>query len=108
MKSDWIEAEQDTTREWQVRQRGKTKIEGQIAGRREWDGYCVGSVEFCTNGPQGGDAGWGGFLRVTFTTLHLRTWRWRWMVQSPQLPIRSQSYFAAMQKLPLLSNPSNF
>ena len=67
MEIDWIEVEQDETREWQARRQGKMNIEGQIAGRREWDGYCVGSVEFSTNGPQGGDAGWGGFLRIRFT-----------------------------------------
>jgi hypothetical protein len=55
--------------EAEVRDRGETKIEGQISGRREWDGACIGSVEFCTNGPQGGDAGYGGFLRVTFRNM---------------------------------------
>jgi hypothetical protein len=44
-----------------------TNIKGQISGRHDWDGFCVGSVEFCTNGPQGGGAGYGGFLQVTFT-----------------------------------------
>jgi hypothetical protein len=44
-----------------------TNIKGEISGRHNWDdGLCGGSVEFCTNGPQGGDAGHGGFLRVTF------------------------------------------
>jgi hypothetical protein len=48
-------------------QQMNTNIKGEISGRHNWDGLCVGSVEFCTNGPQGGDAGHGGFLRITFT-----------------------------------------
>jgi hypothetical protein len=44
-----------------------TNIKGEISGRHNWDdGLRGGPVEFCTNGPQGGDAGHGGFLRVTF------------------------------------------
>jgi hypothetical protein len=49
------------------RNRERTRIEGQITGRYDWDGLCAGSVVFSTNGPQGGDAGYGGFLRVAFT-----------------------------------------
>jgi hypothetical protein len=56
-------------REAEVRDRGRTRIAGQISGRRAWDSACIGSVEFCTNGPQGGDAGYGGFLRVTFRNI---------------------------------------
>lgn len=48
-----------------VRDRGQTKIE--ISGRRYWDATCVGFVEFHTNGLQGGNAGYGGFVRVAFT-----------------------------------------
>jgi hypothetical protein len=61
--------EEYLAREAEVRDRGQTKLGGQISGRREWDGACIGSVEFCTNGPQGGDAGYGGFLRVTFRNM---------------------------------------
>jgi hypothetical protein len=46
---------------------GHLSIRGEICGDREWRGACEGSVSFCTNGPQGGDAGHGGYLRVTFT-----------------------------------------
>jgi hypothetical protein len=46
---------------------GQVALKGELAGRYCWDGYCVGSAEFCTNGPQGGDAGHGGYLRVTFS-----------------------------------------
>ncbi len=53
--------------EAEVRDRGQTRLEGQISGRRDWEGFCDGSVEFCTNGPQGGGAGYGGFLRVAFS-----------------------------------------
>jgi hypothetical protein len=29
-----------------------TNIKGEISGRHNWDdGFCGGSVEFCTNGP---------------------------------------------------------
>jgi hypothetical protein len=46
---------------------GRVSINGEIAGRYDWHGYCVGRFEFCTNGPQGGGAGHGGFLRIAFT-----------------------------------------
>jgi hypothetical protein len=39
-------------------------IKGEINGRYKWDGLCVGTLEFSTNGPQGGDAGHGGFLTI--------------------------------------------
>jgi hypothetical protein len=53
--------------EAQERAQGKMSIKGEVCGRRDWNDVCIGSVEFSTNGPQGGDAGHGGFLRVTFT-----------------------------------------
>ncbi|HYU45520.1 MAG TPA: hypothetical protein VEK84_05000 [Terriglobales bacterium] len=57
-------------REAEIRDRGQTRVEGPISGRRDWDdGFCAGSIEFSTNGPQGGDAGHGGFLRVTFRNI---------------------------------------
>lgn len=37
-------------------------------GRFEYSTACLGSVAFSTNGPQGGDAGHGGFLEITFDT----------------------------------------
>ena len=42
-------------------------IKGEISGTHKWERECVGAVEFCTNGPQGGGAGHGGFLEVKFT-----------------------------------------
>ena len=66
--ADDMEAER-LARDAEVRDRGQTRIEGQISGRRDWEGFCDGSVEFCTNGPQGGGAGYGGFLRVTFSNI---------------------------------------
>jgi hypothetical protein len=42
-------------------------INGEITGRFDWHGYCAGQFEFSTNGPQGGDAGHGSFLRLAFT-----------------------------------------
>ena len=66
-QADGFEAlEEYFAREAKVRDRGHTRIDGQISGRRDWDSACIGSVEFCTNGPQGGDAGYGGFVRITF------------------------------------------
>jgi hypothetical protein len=61
--------EEAEIREAEIRDRGHVRLEGQISGRGDWDGFCIGSVEFCTNGPQGGDAGHGGFLRVTFRNM---------------------------------------
>jgi hypothetical protein len=46
---------------------GKVSIKGETSGRKEWHGACDGLFDFSTNGPQGGDAGYGGFLRVSFT-----------------------------------------
>src|SRR5215216_6299594 len=57
----------DMEREAEVRDQGQTRIEGQISGRRDWVDHCVGHVEFCMNGPQGGGPCDGGFLRVAFT-----------------------------------------
>jgi hypothetical protein len=54
-------------RDWEARNTGQTRIEGKLSGRYSWDGACIGFAEFCTNGPQGGDAGWGGFVRFAFT-----------------------------------------
>jgi hypothetical protein len=51
---------------YEPRNPGYVSIGGEIAGHFDWDGLCAGSLQFCTNGPQGGDAGYGGFLRVTF------------------------------------------
>ena len=45
-----------------------TKLAGEYSGKYEYWNACVGSVEFKTNGPQGGDAGHGGFLEITFDT----------------------------------------
>lgn len=42
-------------------------IKGEIIGSHAWERECVGTDEFRTNGPQGGDAGHGGFLEVKFT-----------------------------------------
>src|SRR5262245_34879741 len=56
---------EDLAREAKARDRGQTRID--ISGLRDWGGLCVGFVEFHTNGPQGGDAGYGGFVRVAFT-----------------------------------------
>ncbi|MDQ0315073.1 hypothetical protein [Amorphus orientalis] len=36
--------------------------------RFEYCYACLGSVEFRTNGPQGGDGGHGGYLEITFDT----------------------------------------
>jgi hypothetical protein len=66
--ADNLETEQ-LIREAEVQGRGQTRIEGQFSGRRNWDGFCIGSVEFCTNGPQGGSEGHGGFLRVAFRNI---------------------------------------
>ena len=44
-------------------------IKGEINGTQTWDSACISTVEFRTNGPQGGDSGHGGFLEVTFTNL---------------------------------------
>ena len=60
-----IHCQEELQREAEIRGRGKTRLEGQISGRREWDGLCVGSVEFCTNGPQNDN--FDGFVRVAFT-----------------------------------------
>jgi hypothetical protein len=49
-----------------VNRPGPVNLRGEFTGRYHWDGYCIGFVEFCTNGPQGGDAGYGGFLQVSF------------------------------------------
>jgi hypothetical protein len=57
---NWVDEEQ-------VSSPGKVSLRGEVTGRYCWDGLCVGFVEFCTNGPQGGDAGYGGFLRITWT-----------------------------------------
>jgi hypothetical protein len=54
-------------RDTEARTRGKVSINGEITGRKEWEGACNGLFEFCTNGPQGGGAGYGGFLRISFT-----------------------------------------
>ena len=62
---EWDHIKEDLAREAEARDRGQTKFE--ISGRRDWDGPCVGFVEFSSNGPQGGDAGYGGFVRVAFT-----------------------------------------
>jgi hypothetical protein len=62
----WDQIEQDELRAAEVRDRGQMSLKGQIVGSRKWLSHCVGSVEFSTNGPQGGAAGHGGFLRVTF------------------------------------------
>ena len=50
-----------------IRKECQTSIKTQIARRR--DGVCVGSVELCTNGPQGGGAGYGGFLEFTLSNI---------------------------------------
>jgi hypothetical protein len=63
----WEDINEDLAREAEARDRGQTKIE--ISGRRDWDGPCIGFVEFQTNGPQGGDAGYGGFVRVAFNNI---------------------------------------
>jgi hypothetical protein len=54
-------------RDWKTKTARNVTVKGEISGRKEWHGFCDGLFEFCTNGPQGGDAGYGGFLRVSFT-----------------------------------------
>jgi hypothetical protein len=54
-------------RDWEAKTAGRVSINGEIAGRKEWHGACDGLFEFCTNGPQGGNATHGGFLTVSFT-----------------------------------------
>lgn len=39
----------------------------EITGTHEFNGACIGAVNFRTNGPQGGDGGHGGFLEITLT-----------------------------------------
>ncbi len=41
-------------------------IVGEIRGQHRWNGAAAAVVEFRTNGLQGGDAGHGGFLKITF------------------------------------------
>src|SRR5262245_61750620 len=63
--------------DWKARNGGTVKIHRQynwdgctssrIEGQYNWDGACIGSAEFCTNGPQGGTAAKGGFFRLGFT-----------------------------------------
>jgi hypothetical protein len=53
--------------EIEPRNPGHMRINGEITGRLDWDGYCAGRFEFSTNGPQGGDAGHGSYLRMIFT-----------------------------------------
>jgi hypothetical protein len=36
----------------------------EFVGRYEWNSLCVGTLEFRTNGHQGGDAGHGSFLTI--------------------------------------------
>jgi hypothetical protein len=54
-------------RDWEAKTAGKVSIRGEISGRKEWHGFCDGLFEFRTNGPQGGDAGHGAILRISFT-----------------------------------------
>jgi hypothetical protein len=42
-------------------------INNEIRGKHDWQSACAATLEFRTNGPQGGDRGWGGFLEVTVT-----------------------------------------
>jgi hypothetical protein len=53
-------------RDWEAKTAGKVRIRGEISGRKEWHGACDGLFEFSTNGPQGGNARRGAFLRVSF------------------------------------------
>jgi hypothetical protein len=48
-------------------------IKGEVGGKYEYESACVGHVEFRTNGPQGGDAGHGGFLEISFDTSRCST-----------------------------------
>jgi len=41
-------------------------VQGEINNRYVYEGLCTVAVEFRTNGPQGGDAGHGGFLEIKF------------------------------------------
>jgi hypothetical protein len=53
--------------DWEANTAGKASINGEIAGRKECHGGRDGLFEFSTNGPQGGNARCGAFLRVSFT-----------------------------------------
>jgi hypothetical protein len=53
--------------DYEPRNPGRVSINGEITGRFDWDGYCIGSLQFSTNGPQGGGAGYGGYFQITFT-----------------------------------------
>jgi hypothetical protein len=65
MSDECVEDIQDWGGEAQPR--GQMSISGEIAGRFDWNCHCDGRFEFCTNGPQGGGASYGGFLRIAFT-----------------------------------------
>jgi hypothetical protein len=51
----------------------KMQISGTVSGQYKYVDACLGSVSFVTNGPQGGDAGHGGYLEVTFDTANCST-----------------------------------
>jgi hypothetical protein len=44
------------------------QITGRVSGKFTYSYECVGSVEFITSGPQGGNGGGQGFLEITFDT----------------------------------------
>jgi len=48
-------------------------IKDEIGDRYEYESACCGSVQFRTNGPQGGDSGHGGYLEITFDTENCST-----------------------------------
>lgn len=44
------------------------QITGRVSGKFTYSYACVGSVEFITSGPLGGDGGGQGFLEISFDT----------------------------------------
>jgi hypothetical protein len=52
----------------EIEMSGQTWFKGEYCGKLEYSDACVGSVEFRTNGPQGGAASHGGFLEIKFDT----------------------------------------
>jgi hypothetical protein len=44
------------------------QISGRVSGKFTYSYECVGSVEFITSGPQGGDGAGHGFLEISFDT----------------------------------------
>jgi hypothetical protein len=45
-----------------------SKNKNKLSGQHDWNTACMGSLRYETNGPQGGDAGHGGYLKVEWST----------------------------------------